>query len=297
VPQPWDHTAVPDAALLPETMLSVAERRLLFWLGAEHARGDGAIVDAGCFVGGSTVALAEGLRVNPRASHARVDAFDRFTVDDFMATAYLAGHGLRAGDSFRPVFDANTAAVRDLVVVHEGDLAEADWDGRPIDVLFVDLAKTWEVNDVVIRRFFGWLEPNRSIVVQQDMAHALCPWLAITMELLADHFELLGYVEHNSVVYRCRAPIPPGAVPHPLRTLPDDRKLALLERAIGRFEGVPNALLCCARAILLNELGDVDGARRELARVSAVHRGDPVVDWEVNEVAAVLDAAHPATSS
>jgi hypothetical protein len=293
----WEAAALPDAVLKPETMLSVAERRLLFWLGAEYARADGAIVDAGCFVGGSTVALAEGLRVNRRAGDAYVDAFDRFTVDEFMATAYLVGHGLRAGDSFRPVFDANTAAVRDLVTVHEGDLADADWDERPIDVLFVDIAKTWEVNDDVIRRFFGWLEPNRSIVVQQDMAHALCPWLAITMELLADHFELLGYVEHNSVVYRCRAPIPPGAVPHSLRALPDDDKLALLERAIGRFEGVPNALLSCARALLLSELGEADAAGRELARVRASHPGDPVVQWEVNEVAAVLDAAQPATPS
>jgi len=293
----WDVAALPDAVLKPETMLSVAERRLLYWLGAEHARGDGAVVDAGCFVGGSTVALAEGLRVNRRAGDAYVDAFDRFTVDEFMATAYLAGHGLQAGDSFRPVFDANTAAVRDLVVVHEGDLAEADWDERPIDVLFVDIAKTWEINDVVIRRFFGWLEPNRSIVVQQDMAHALCPWLAITMELLADHFELLGYVEHNSLVYRCRAPIPPGAVPHSLRALPDDRKLALLERATGRFEGVPAALLSCALAVLLNELGDADAARRELARVRENHHGDPVVEWEANEVEAVLDAGQPATPS
>jgi hypothetical protein len=117
------------------------------------------------------------------------------------------------------------------------------------------------------------------------------------MELLADHFELLGYVEHNSVVYRCRAPIAPGAVPPSLRTLPEDRKLVLLDRAIGRFEGVPAALLSCARAVLLNELGDPDAARRELARVRASHPDDPVVEWEANEVAAVLDAAQPATPS
>jgi hypothetical protein len=293
----WDAVALPDAVLAPKTMLSDAERRLLFWLGAEHARGDGAIVDAGCFVGGSTVALAEGLRVNPRAGDAYVDAFDRFTVDEFMATSYLTEYGLRAGDSFRPVFEANTADVRDRVVVHEGDLADADWQGRPIDVLFVDIAKTWELNDVVMRRFFGWLAPDRSIVVQQDMAHALCPWLAITMELLADHFELLGYVEHNSVVYRCRATIPPNAVPDSLQDLPDDRKLALLDRAIGRFEGVPSALLRGGRAVLLSELGDADGARRELERVRASHPGNPALEWEANEVAAILDEAQPATPS
>lgn len=289
----WEAIDVPDRVLKPETMLSTAERRLLFWLAAHHARGEGAIVDAGCFVGGSTVALAEGLRANARAGDARIDAFDRFIVDEFMAERYLAEHGLRPGDSFRPVFDANTASVRDLLVVHEGELAEAGWEERPIDVLFVDIAKTWAVNDVVTRRFFPRLVPGRSIVVQQDMAHALCPWLAITMELLADHFELLGYVEHNSVVYRCRASIPPDAIPHALRTLPDDRKLALLDRAIARFEGVPEALLRCARAVLLAELGDAGGARGELARVRASHSGDQVVEWETCEAEAAMDAAQP----
>jgi hypothetical protein len=294
---PWDAIALPDAALGPETMLSEAERRLLFWLGAEHATGEGAIVDAGCFVGGSTVALAEGLRANPRATDARIDAFDRFVVDEFMATHYLAEHGLRAGDSFRPLFDANTAAVRDLVVVHEGDVTEADWRERPIEVLFVDISKTWELNDLVTRRFFPLLEPDRSIVVQQDMAHALCPWLAITMELLADHFEPLGYVEHNSVVYRCKAAVPREAIPPALRALPDEEKLALLDRAIGRFDGVPRVLLRCARAVLLIDIGDVEAARAESAAIDSAHHANAVIAWETGQVAAVLESAAPATPS
>jgi hypothetical protein len=273
-------------------MLSPAERRLLYWLGAEHARDVGAIVDAGSFVGGSTVALAEGVRANPHAANVRIDVFDRFVVDEFMAERYLAQHGLRPGDSFRPVFDANTAAVRDLLTVHEGDLAEVTWDARPVQILFVDIAKTWQLNDVVTHRFFPWLIPGRSIVVQQDMAHAFCPWLAITMELLADSFELLGYVEHNSVVYRCVAPVSAAAIPDELRRLPDDRKLSLLDRAVERFEGstTARALLRCANVVLLAELGHDEAARSELEAIKSSHPGDEVVAYEVTEIERALMA-------
>jgi hypothetical protein len=283
----WETIVVPDHALEPRSMLSVAERRLLFWLGAEYVRGNDAIIDLGCFLGGSTVALAEGIRANPRATHARVDVFDRFVADEFMADHYLAEHGLRPGDSFRPVFDANTAAVRDRLVVHQGDIAFVQWEERPIEVLFIDIAKTWELGDVVNRRFLPLLVPGRSIVVQQDMAHAFCPWLAITMELLTEHFELLGYVEHNSVVYRCRAPIAHEALPE-LRALSADRKVALLDQAIARFEGTAHALLRCARVMLLSELGEPGAARTELTAIRTDYSEDPVVAWEIGEVEAAL---------
>lgn len=41
-------------------MLSLEERRLLYWLAREYFAGIGAIVDGGSFVGGSTLALGEG---------------------------------------------------------------------------------------------------------------------------------------------------------------------------------------------------------------------------------------------
>ena len=49
-------------------------------------------------------------------------------------------------------------------------------------MLFVDIAKTWALNDVVIEQFFPRLIPGRSVVVQQDYAFAFRPWVAITME-------------------------------------------------------------------------------------------------------------------
>src|SRR5690349_17088541 len=56
----WRGCHVPEAADAP-TMLIPDERRLLFYLASKYYTGRGAIIDGGCFLGGSTTALAAGL--------------------------------------------------------------------------------------------------------------------------------------------------------------------------------------------------------------------------------------------
>ena len=52
-------------------------------------------------------------------------------------------------------------------------------------VLFIDVAKTWRINDVVIAQFFPKLIPGHSIIIQQDYMWGFGPWIHITMALLA----------------------------------------------------------------------------------------------------------------
>jgi predicted O-methyltransferase YrrM len=271
------------------TMLSLEERRLLYWLAREYFAGNGAIVDGGSFVGGSTVALGEGLRANHRAEPgSRIHAFDRFEVNQFMAKQIFEPKGLAytAGDSFRPLFDRQTDAVRDLLEVHAGDLAELGWSGGPIEILFIDVAKSWLLNDVIIDQFFPSLVPGRSVVVQQDLVFSLYPWLALTMEHLHEEFEPVAYVECNSVVYLCRRRVREG-VSRSLHELTTEQRLELMDRAIGRFRGYPRGLLRLARAVLLRDCGLEAEARAEAAAARREH-GDhwaveyalmPLRDW------------------
>ena len=55
--RPWRGVCLPPDAVGIPTMLSKTERKLLYTLAREYASGEGAIVDAGCFLGGSTAAL------------------------------------------------------------------------------------------------------------------------------------------------------------------------------------------------------------------------------------------------
>src|SRR5215207_725589 len=56
--RPWRDVVLPPAAVGIPTMLSKAERKVLYSLARDYAGGDHAIVDAGCFLGGSTAAYS-----------------------------------------------------------------------------------------------------------------------------------------------------------------------------------------------------------------------------------------------
>ena len=90
-------------------MLSAAEVALLYWLGRDYYTGAGRIVDGGCFMGGSTVALARGLVDGGvwRGGERPIDVYDQFLTDAFMAESYFAPAGLPYGvdESFRSLFE------------------------------------------------------------------------------------------------------------------------------------------------------------------------------------------------
>ncbi len=87
------------------------------------------------------------------------------------AAALASATGTPLGTSFAPIHSANIAKVQDLVAVHAGDVMQAPLPPGDIEVLFIDLAKHWTVNDHVVRAFFPRLIPGRSIVVQRDYLH------------------------------------------------------------------------------------------------------------------------------
>jgi hypothetical protein len=262
--RPWRSITLSPAATDVKTMLSIEERQLLFWLASSYFRGEGAIVDGGCFLGGSTIPLGEGLEANPATG--TIDVYDQFEIEPYMNDMYFQGESRASGSSFRPVFERNIAHVAEHVRIHEGDLMTERWHGGPIEILFVDLSKTWELNDLIVDQFFPSLIPGRSVLVQQDFVFAICPWVPLTMEYLADHFEPVGFAEYCSVVYATRSPVPSGL--DPVSALPHDRQIELMDTAIDRFCGYPRDVLECAKAMLFVNQGDFERADAIVRRLS-----------------------------
>ena len=75
---------------------------------------------------------------------------------------------LAVGDSFRSVYDRRIGAYPGPHVVREGDIASLGWDGGPIDVLFVDVLKSWDINDAFLRDFFPHVVPGKTLLLHQD---------------------------------------------------------------------------------------------------------------------------------
>ena len=105
------------------------------------------------------------------------------------------------GASFRPAFDANIAPWARYVEVHEGDACAIGWSGEPIEVLFLDMVKTWQLNDLVLAQFLPCLIPGRSVIVQQDYLWGYGHWIHLTMELLDGCVEQLDAMANGSVAY------------------------------------------------------------------------------------------------
>jgi hypothetical protein len=266
--RPWEQRELPPRLLDVPSMLTYEERELLRTLAEQHPLRRGCIVDAGCFLGGSTLAFALGLRAREGRLPA-VHTYDRFVLDWASLGTYPQWlEGLAAGDRFRDRFDAVVGEELELVTVHEGDILGMRWAGDPIEILFIDIAKSWEIGDHVHREWLPSLVAGSGVLVQQDYVHEWCPWLHVLMELLADHFESVATVGSISQVYRCRSAVPAAAIPADLRALGADTLLDLFARSAERFAGEDRAVVECARAVLLAAVGRREDAAAHLASVA-----------------------------
>jgi hypothetical protein len=284
--RPWVGAPLPPDVVDVPTMLSLEERRLLYVLARDYVRGDGAIVDAGCFLGGSTIALAAGIEDNHRARRpGAIHTYDLFTLDASYKRSYpglVADIGV--GDSLRPRFEDLLGLRIDHVCVHEGDICAERWAGGPVEVLFVDICKSWAINDHVVREFFPALRPGRSVVIQQDLIHEWLPFLTITMGLFRDAFELVDVVPWCSAVYLQTRAIAASEIPPRLDALPAERKLELFDAGAAPFTGEYRGVIEVARAVLFAHLGRPGDAAGHLAAVRAEHPDSERVQHVAGEV-------------
>jgi NPCBM/NEW2 domain len=268
--RPWLKMEVPDALALVPTMLWYRELQLLHWLARDYFTGAGRIVDGGSFLGGSTAALASGLTARADGPwDAAIASYDLFRVEEYTLAEFAAFlPDPTVGASFRSAFDANIAPWACHVEVREGDACSIGWSGEPIEVLFLDMVKTWQVNDLVLAEFLPCLMPGRSVIVQQDYLWGSCHWIHLTMELLDGSVERLDAMAKGSVAYLLTAPVPPDLIGSRLaESLEPDRQRQLMDRAVERWQDDERGLVELARAMMIAEL---DGKRSGLAELDAV---------------------------
>jgi hypothetical protein len=251
-------------------MITRDEALYLHWLGRCRFTGRGAIIDGGPFLGSSTIALAKGLRLNDRVSRksGRIFSYDLFEYTPYMQRLF-AGHAEPAiGDSIESLFRANIAPWAHLVEVFPGDITKRSWSGGPIEILFIDLAKTWDVQRHLLCQFFPHLIPGVSLVVQQDYFFLDCYWIHLVMEALADFFRPVHSPNGPTLSFELVKGIPSSLLEIDYeRHWTRGQAVALMDQAIARFEGERRLLVMTAKMSLLLAHHDVNGARAILAEV------------------------------
>ncbi|WP_254070717.1 class I SAM-dependent methyltransferase [Acidisphaera sp. L21] len=249
------------------SMLTSYELAMLYASARYHVNGQGKIVDLGPSTGVGTHIFAQGVRDNPAvASKAQtIYSYDLFLLENMRHFLEEADDN-KTESTFWRFQQINQDYTNEIVPV-PGDFLKMSWTGEPIEVLFVDLAKTWDLNTHVVTNFFPFLIPGHSLLIQQDYVHVGEPWIALTMEYLDEYFEFLYFIYGASAVYRLKAAIPKRVLETDLRTLPLAEVDRLFERARAKAPAAVAEVLKTCQATIHVERDELEGARRLLQSV------------------------------
>jgi len=215
------------------TMLSHGERLMLHWLAKNLALTEnGSIIDAGCFLGGSTLALATGLgqRHTRDDQNYRIHTYDIFIAPNDGYSLKAIGNSRRPGQTVLDLFAKNVENFCEKIFVHGGDFLKSLAPHGGIDILFIDIAKTRDLNRKLVEEFFPKLIPGHSILIQQDYNDHSCPWINATMEILSEYFEYL-IDESGSRIFLLTKEIPVDLIRHTAQMGLED-ELSLLKTAV-----------------------------------------------------------------
>ncbi|AEV35472.1 methyltransferase FkbM [Pseudovibrio sp. FO-BEG1] len=279
---PFEDVVAPDNVMNTPGMLSRKERRLLYSLGKSVYTGRGVVVDAGSFMGASCVGMAQGIMDNQsvESSGAGTTQSQRKLIYGYELGVMPAPSNGQVkhkqfgdvnyefGTSFVHVLKENIAPFKHMVQMNVGDLLEQTWQGGPIEICFLDVCKSVELNQHVNKQFLPHLIPGVSRLIQQDFYFDRLPWCKVTMGYLSEYFEWQGQAM-SSAIYKLMKPIPEdvlnydpftqGSLKECLRyhdmheqTFHDDRD---------------RMLLGLSRAFLMALKGDKQGALSYLKRV------------------------------
>jgi len=248
--------AISDRVRSYPAMLGEEERVLPAFLAAQVADVPGACVELGCYLGGSTTAILEGLSTRadrPRGERPLVHAYDMFVANEFMATHSLHNFDVSAGQSFRPIYERLLGDSLSDVEIHEGNILNEEWPERLIKLLYVDILWSWEINQHVFDQFYRRLDCG-SWLIHQDYVYSFYPWLPISMEWLVEqgYFEFRHYAQYSTVAFECLRS--PDSVARSFSFESDldfSEKRRLIKKATDRFCGYPKGLLQLSDCVLL----------------------------------------------
>ena len=170
--------------------------------------GIGEIVDLGCWLGSTTIPLAQGLRknLNRYTRRERIHAYDLFLWEKWM-DPYMPGcrKTYSPGESFLGEYKARTRKYSSLIRIYPGDLHQLGWIGKPIEFLLVDAMKSQELAESIVKCFYPSLIPEKSLLLHQDFKHFYTSWIHLIQYRLRDYFSFETDIPNSSsVVFRLK---------------------------------------------------------------------------------------------
>jgi hypothetical protein len=197
---PWTGWSV-DAITMPG-MITGEESQYYEYVGGLY-QGRGEAIELGPWLGKSTRHIIRGLDKNPHFIGKQLHVFDDFVWRSAWMNRHFSDDQCPSNHSdFRDLFESYVFNIRSRlkltkgkIVNHDGNetLPQIEWNAAPIEIMYIDCGRTFEVNEAWYRIFSPNLIPNVSLLIMQDWrTHRERPRLAIneTHWFTAAHPEL-----------------------------------------------------------------------------------------------------------
>ena len=248
----------------------------------EVFKGKGKIVDLGCWYGATTLCLARGLAANTRAvGYRTIEALDLFEWESWMdpiAQELCLPRQYEPSQSFYEDVKNLLSPYCPMVNVQRQNLLQYQPPPEPIEMLFIDAMKTWELAAKIITCFFPLLMKRKSYVIQQDFAfyHSVVATNHLLMWRLRDYLQCVHHVPCSpGVVFFCVKPLHPSELP-PLT--PDSFTAEMVDEAYEYCRACVSSdthiMLEVAKLGFLLERGHVQAAYRQMKKLDAAPSDD-----------------------
>lgn len=265
-----------------KSMLSPYEITFLYHTAKNVYTNNGAIVDLGPFYGLSTYAFASGIANNKKKKSFDLKSRKHiYTYDLYLSSGFdwFIEECPKTGSIFMDFYEIVRDYI-DMIHISPGDFMNMTWREHPVEVLFVDIAKTFELNDHVIQNFF----PNLiigSTLIQQDYVYFSEYWVQLTMEIFKEYFELQEFIMGASAVYKVTKPIPKHYQNFSIKKeFSDNELIKMHELIVDGSDAYVKDVIKCAHCKLLYDLGRYKESFEYLQTVSTKKlTDDPIIDF------------------
>lgn len=252
-------------------MICDDESLYLYWLAKHYYTGAGAIIDLGPLAGSSSLALASGLSENANVpeSEKRIYSFDLWSYLGGYSQFFPTVKGVDGVDVL-PTFLANLGEKAKYVTPTKGDLRSQYWHNIPVEIIFVDIAKSVDTWVHLAKQFFTQAIPGRTILVNQDMVSVDCPWIPLYMQLWRDHFDYVDSPYGGSISYRFKSHIQVPDIDQSFyESIDTDAACELFDRTQSELNGWAALYMPLCKATFLLLRGRSELARKAIEQVRA----------------------------
>jgi hypothetical protein len=250
-------------------LISPAEQRYLYWLTSAMYAEEGSVVELGSWFGRSAMALGAGLRDSGRAT--TLHCFDRFRWNPQFAGSVTVADVKRLpdGGDFMPFFLANVSQVYPHVRATKTTIDQLDWDGGPIELLFIDAPKSFGDLTKTIFTFGPHLTVGRSLVILQDFFFTPAYPIALTVAAMSDAVRLVHTVTGASTAALVLESPLPTRIPDSWKywEMSDEAVERLWRRLLAYIPEEQQSLLDPALAFYYLDRGKLDKARQHMSQI------------------------------